>query len=130
MIRAYEESDFEAIQRMHAQSGLPPECLPDLTNPNFRVKIIADHQGQAVQAGFVKLTGEGYVLISPEFGEPGERLEVVERLIAAGLAEAASAGLDQVTVWIPPEIERSFGRRLESLGFAKSRWASYTANLR
>lgn len=129
MIRQYNALDWPDISEMHLSSGLPKQCLPDLLNPNFVVKIVSDSKGKAVQAGFVKLTGEAFVLVDHEHGTPQERWEALSELIAAGLAEAAKCGLDQVTCWLPPEVEAQFGKRLTDLGFIRSPWVSYTANL-
>lgn len=129
-VRPIIEADWPIIRKMHADSGLPLACLPDLHNPLFRVKIAAVHEGKAVQAGFVKLTGEAFVLLDHGYGTPQERWDTLALLISSGLAEAARIGLDQVTCWLPPEVEAAFGKRLEALGFIRSPWISYTANLK
>lgn len=128
-IRPYTEADLAAIKRMHIDSGLPLNCFPDLTNPNFKVRIIADHRGKAILAGFVKLTGEAFILVDHSYAVPGKRLDALEQLVAFGLAEAAKKKLDDVSAWLPPEVEKAFGPRLEDLGFVKSPWPSYTAVL-
>ena len=129
-IRAYRKSDLDAIKRMHEQSGLPPSCLPDLSNRLFCVKVCAERRNRVVQAGFVKIVGEAYVLVDHEVASPQERLDIVERLIATGLAKAAKRGFEEVTAWLPPKVRPSFAPRLEALGFIESPWQSYTALLR
>lgn len=129
-IRAYREDDLAAIERMHRESGLPANCLPVLTNPLFKVKIVADQQGKVVQAGFVKLTGEAFILVDHTHATPQERLDALEELVVHGLADAAKVGLDDVSAWLPPEVERAFGPRLKALGFRESPWKSYSALLR
>jgi hypothetical protein len=129
IIRPYSESDLDAIIRLHRQSGLPDVCLPDLSNPLFCVKVCAERRNKVVQAGFVKIVGEAYLLVDHEVASPQERLDIVERLVATGLAEAASRGFEDVTAWLPPKVRRSFAPRLTALGFIKSPWQSYTALL-
>jgi hypothetical protein len=129
-VREYKPADFEAIKRIHASSGLPETCLPDLTNPLFFVKVVADDQGKVTQAGFVKLTGEAYILVDHSHGLAQERWSVAQSVVNHGLAAAAKKGLSDVSCWLPPMLERSFGdRRLRELGFIKSPWPCYTALL-
>jgi hypothetical protein len=146
MIRAYEQKDFETIKRIHQSTGLPPNCFPDARQPLFTVKVIAEECGEVVQAGFVKLTGEAYVLVDHHFSTPENRLAIMESLVIRGLHEAALAqevtcqhcknvigvrpGLEDVSCWLPPGMEKSFWPRLKVLGFEKSKWQSYTALLR
>ena len=77
MIRPYRNADSDAIKRLHKASGLPPTCLPDLLNPNFIVRCVAEAGGRVVQAGFVKLAGEAYVLIDHDYATAQERLQVL-----------------------------------------------------
>ena len=130
MIRPYDARDFEAIRKLHAKSGLPAACLPDARNPNFIVSLVSAKGKDIMQAGFVKLTGEAFVLVDHETGTPQERWADTSELIAHGLASAAAYGIDDISAWLPPELEKSFGPRLESLGWIKSPWRSYSALLR
>jgi hypothetical protein len=128
-IRVYHPSDLAAIKAMHAQSGLPPECLPPVESPLLFVKLVAEEDGKVTQAGFVKLTGEAYVLVDHEHGTAERRFETLRYIVAHGLNTASREGLQDVSCWLPPEVQQSFGARLESLGFIKSPWQSYTALL-
>lgn len=129
-IRAYSDADFAAIRRLHEKAGLPSNCFPPLANPNMIVKLVAEHDGRIVQFGGVKLTGEAFVLADHSEGTPQERWDIMQRLIASGLRRAADASLDDVTCFVPPELEKSFGPRLESLGWVRSPWPSWTALLK
>jgi hypothetical protein len=122
-------ADLEQVTALHARSGLPSVCLPDLANPLFFVKVVAESEGKVVQAGFVKLVGEAYVLVDHEFGEPGERLSILESLVTQGLAAASAKGLSDVSCWLPPPLEKSFGPRLKALGFIRSPWPCFSALL-
>lgn len=128
-IRAYQEGDLDRIRELHAKSGLPPECFPDLTNPLYFVKVIAETRNRITQAGFIKLTGEAYVLLDHEASTAQQRYATLNSLVAHGLGQAAAAGLNDVSCWVPPTLERSFGKRLEAVGFIKSPWPAYTALL-
>ena len=128
-IRPYSPTDLQAIVKMHRESGLPMNCLPDLRNTNFKVKVIADHRGKPIVAGFVKQTAEGFILIDHSHATPQERLEALETLVAFALGEAAKQGFTDLSAWLPPEVEKAFGLRLQALGFIRSPWSSYTALL-
>jgi hypothetical protein len=129
LIRIYEESDFDAVKEIHLRSGLPPNCAPNPANKLFITKIVADEDGQIVQAGFVKLTGEAYVLVDHKFGTPEKRWDILQSLVIRGLHDAGARGLSDVSCWLPPSLEQSFAVRLKALGFEKSPWNSYTAIL-
>jgi hypothetical protein len=113
---------------MYRESGLPENCLPALNDPRFVVKLVAEAAGKVVQAGFVKLIGEAFVLVDHSHSNPGERLDVLTELVARGLA-GASRHVNEVSAWLPPEVEASFGPRLVELGWIKSPWSSYSALL-
>jgi hypothetical protein len=130
VIRPYTKADLDAVKQMHQQSGLPPNCMPDLTSELFTVKIIAEEKGEAVQAGFVKITGEAYILIDHDFATPERRKEIMESLVIRGLFNSAQRGFEDVSCWLPPNLEKSFAPRLKDLGFEKSPWQSYTAVLK
>lgn len=129
MIRGYTPEDAEAVTRIFAHSGLPNNCLPRLQDSQFIVRLCAT-DGPAVRALVgVRLQGEGYALVDNNYGTPEERWKILQRLIAAGLAEASMKGLSQVTCWLPLSLENSFGKRLESMGFVRSPWQSWTVNI-
>ena len=130
MIRPYRESDFEAVKKMHAASGLPPTCMPNLASELMIVKICTEEAGKVVQFGGVRLTGEAFTLVDHGFETPEKRYFLLEQLIAQGLRRSAEYGIEDVSAWLPPVVEKSFGSRLIEMGWIKSPWANYTAILK
>ena len=126
-IRPFQLGDIYKIRRM--AQNLPPNCLADFSNPLFCIREVIEHDGRIGVAGFLKLTGEVYLLVDHERGTPQERWEMLQMLAAHGLNQAAERGLEDVTAFIPPQIEKSFAPRLLDLGFQRSLWQSYTAKL-
>ena len=126
-VRDYSPTDLEIMQRIHKASGLPANCLPNLASPLFVVKKVAENGSGPAVAGFLRLTGEIFILIDHSKGTPESRWEALQELCAQGLNEAANLGLDCATAWLPPEIEKSFGGRLIDLGFQRSPWPSFSA---
>lgn len=129
MIRAYQNSDLDMVKEVFSKSGLPQNCWPNLDSKLFVVKVVADEGGRVVQAGFVKLTAEAYLLVDHKFDTPERRWDILQSLVIKGLYDSAVKGLDQVTCWLPPSLEMSFAPRLKALSFEKSPWNSYTAAL-
>jgi len=129
LIRDFEIADLQNLSKIHEANGLPPNCFPDHKDPLFLVKSILEHEGQAVMACFLKVTSEVYLLVDHAKGTPEQRWEWLRQLTAHMKQEAWSRGLNEMSCWVPPEIEKSFGKRLTELGFVKSPWQSYTLDL-
>lgn len=131
MIRQYNVSDYDALKKIHAASGLPANCFPNLRSPLNVVSLCATgSKGQVTQAGFIRLTGEAYVLVDHEAGKAQERWQSLQELVAKALASAAQCGIEDCSAWLPPEVEKSFGPRLMDLGWIKSPWPTYSVLLR
>jgi hypothetical protein len=136
IVRPYTDEDLEAIKRIHAANGLPPACLPacckadangNVPNaPLFFMRKILEDDGRVALASFLKLTAEAFVFVDHEHADPERRWIALQKLTAATLSEAAKKGVEDVTAWIPPELNRSFGERLVALGAIKSPWQSYS----
>lgn len=129
MIRDYRDADWHAINQLHLKSGLPEVCLPDVNDPLYLIRRVIEDTGRVVMGGFVRLAAEPFLLVDHEWANPGMRWLALADLCEDICAAAKQKGLLQLTCWIPPDIEESFGRRLEGLGFVKSPWVSYTRNL-
>jgi hypothetical protein len=140
LIRNFDfDTDVERAKEIHAANELPENCFPNLTitiedgetvaNPLFIVKAVYEHQGKIAMMSFLKVTGELFLLLSHDTGTPEQRWQWLCEFKDWMKAEGARQGLEQLTAWIPPEIEESFGKRLLDLGFVRSPWISYTLNL-
>lgn len=139
MIREYSPLDLGRMMQIHTANGLPANCFPDLViedaggrtvaNPLFLVKETVEHDGQAVMGGFLKATSEAFLIVDHEAGTPEQRWEWLQELTKLVAAKAWARGLDEITVWIPPEIIETFEKRLLELNFLRSPWQSYTLQL-
>jgi hypothetical protein len=140
MIRSFDlDTDVERAKEIHAANELPKNCFPNLTitdkdgktvpNPLFIEKLVLEHEGHPALMSFLKVTSEVYLLVDHTIGTPEERWIWLEELKEFMANRAAAHGLEQMTAWIPREIEDSFAKRLEALGFVKSPYQSYTLNL-
>ena len=140
MIRPFEDFDMPRAIEIHQANGLDGRCMPNLTitnaegkevpNPLFIVKAVKMHEGQSAVMGFLKVTSELYLLIDHTVGTPEQRLEWLKEGVEYIKQKAWRHGIEQITVFVPTEIEASFGPRLvDDLQFIRSPWQSYTLNL-
>ncbi len=126
MIRPLEDKDAPDLERMHFDSELPPNCKPDLADPLFILKAVVEREGKVVMASLLRGTAEVYLLVDHEWSTPEERWLWLQELRNYMVQKAYELGLDQMTAWVPPGIDKGFRKRLEALGFVKSPWQSYT----
>lgn len=129
-LRNYDDSDWPQVAELYERSGLPSNCLADATSPLFLIRRVAlDSAGRIAMAAFVKLTSEPFLLVDHDSEDASARWEMLQALTRDVCRIAKEQGLEQLTCWVPPDVEGSFGKRLEQLGFQRSPWQSYTMNL-
>lgn len=138
MIRHFMFEDLARAREIHEANGLDERCFPELAistpagqepNPLFVVGEVFEHEGKPVLMSFLKVTSELYLLVDHTVGTPEERWEWLKAFKEHMKAEAFRAGFDQMTAWIPTDVEESFAKRLEAMGFIKSPWQSWTLNV-
>ena len=134
-IREYQEKDLEALRAIHARQGFeyPP---PDLSNPLFLTKIVLaetspeNEAEKIVGAALLRLTAEAYLLLDPKWGTPRERWQALLTLHAAAERDAWHRGLEDVHAWLPPGLDKKFGKRIERLGWLRDdQWTPYCRRL-
>jgi hypothetical protein len=134
-IREYSERDFAALKAIHARQGFAYE-LPDVSHPLFVTKLVltedrakdgeGDGEEKILGAALLRLTAEAYLLLDPSAGSPRERWQALLRLHAAAERDAWQRGLEDVHAWLPPGLEKKFGKRIERLGWVRDdKWAPY-----
>lgn len=135
MIRDFEPKDLEATKRIHAAQGFAYE-FPKLTvrdpdggrreNPLYFIKLVDEREGQIVQAAFAHLTAEIYFLLDPKWSTPQERHLAFLEMMDVGRQKAwHPGGLEDLHAFLPPQVERSFGKRLLAHGWNKAPWSPY-----
>jgi hypothetical protein len=151
-IREYTPADFEALRRLHAAQsfGYP---LPDLDSALFVSKLVLEDSREEADANsplaaiadpltggapgepsvtmaiLVRLTAETYLLHDPSAGTPRRRWQNFLALHQAARHAADARGLDDVQAFLPPQIARAFGRRLERLGWRRDPWPCFSLRL-
>jgi len=128
-IRQYRPEDEPALREMHARQGFAYEW-PDINDPIFLTKLVLeDDQGRPVMAVLARLTCELYLLADPQGGTPRERYVAFLALHGMAEHELGKRGLEDGTCWVPPKIEKAFGRRLARLGWVRDPWPSYSRRI-
>jgi hypothetical protein len=128
VIRDFLWSDIPAFLAIHKANELPDECLVPFGNPLFIIDrvLIPDAVQKPAMGIFVKVTSEVWLLLDHSVGTPEERWKWLVAITADMRLQAYRKGLEEITAFLPTEVEKSFGSRIESLGFQKSPWQSYT----
>ena len=128
-IRPYLQADRPRIEQLHAQQGFAFE-FPNLEDPLFHVRLVCERDGKIVAAAFAQLTAEVFGFFDSEAGTPHERYQNLLGLHEVGCRAAwYPGGLSTIHAWLPPQIEKSFGRRLMRLGWRKSLWPCFFRTL-
>lgn len=134
-MREYNEKDLEALRAIHAGQGFDYP-LPDLQHPLFVTKLVLsepnsdNRQEKILGAALLRLTAEAYLLLDPKVGTPSERWQGLLALHAAAERDAWKRGLEDVHCWLPPGLEKKFGRRIARLGWVRDdEWTPYCRRL-
>jgi len=81
---------------------------------------------RVVMAVLLRLTAEAYLLHDASAGTPRQRWQNLLALHEAARQDAAARGLDDVQAFLPPQVARSFGRRLARLGWRHDPWPCFS----
>jgi hypothetical protein len=128
-VRQYRNEDLDRLREIHRRQafGYP---FPDLSNPLFVSKLVLEMDGTVVMASLARLTCEMYLLVDPAAGSPRDRYSSLLDLHNAGRADLLARGLDDAHAWLPPNLNKRFARRLETLGWVRDdRWTPYCHRL-
>ena len=121
MIRAFNlesQTDLALVRSIHAANELPENCLPQLKfengekNPVFLINGVYEHEGIPALMVFLKVTNELFLLIDHTVGTPDERWAWLCEMTEWMKREAYLKGFDQLSAFLPPEIEEFFGKRM------------------
>jgi len=126
LVRPYRESDLDALKHIHAAQQFP-YAFPDLRDPLFLTKLVVTADDEKVLgAALLRLTAEAYLLLDPQQGSPRQRWQSLLALHDVAQRDAQQRGLEDVHAWLPPRIAKTFGRRIERLGWRRDdAWTPY-----
>jgi hypothetical protein len=128
VIRNYLTSDEPKLRAIFKAQGFEYEW-PNLNSPLFLSKIVLEERNYPVAAICSRLTAEEYFLADKDWGTPEMRWQAFLELHEAARADLFNRGLEDCYCWIPPQIERPFGRRLFRLGWTRNVWSAFNRQL-
>lgn len=126
-IRPLRGSDIPILERMHADSGFA-YTMPDqrLIEAAF---VVADENDEPVQVAIAERTVQLY-LLGKSGGHPMAKMRGIQQLHEALREKLKPLGYKFADAWLPPQIERSFGKRLiRSFGWLRNTWISYSVKI-
>lgn len=127
MIETMTEMDRTALADIHARMG-SRYALPDFQSPLFIIKQVSKEAGAVRGAIAVKMIGEAYLLLEPTLTRY-EKARTVALLSLSGIRAAREASLEDVSAWLPPEVESTFGSMLSDLKWSKSPWPCWSRRI-
>jgi hypothetical protein len=123
-VRELKADDIPVLRAMHERSGFAYEW-PDLDSGRFEsTLVVVDEEDRPIMAAFAERIVQLYLLTGDE-GHPAAKLHGIRLLHQTMQSQLERKGYTEANAFLPPEVERIFGRRLmKTFGWAKN-WLSY-----
>ena len=123
--RAANSEDREMMRQFYAQSGLEFE-MPDLSSPMIEAaELVVDERGEIIMAAVAQRTLEIYLLSPVGQLHPMVKMEGIRLLHEAIRDTIASKGYKEGFAFIPPSIEKAYGRHLRKWFGWEATWKCY-----
>lgn len=120
-VRFMNKGDVPRVKEIYEKQGFDYQ-FPNL-DEFFEIPVLVDDHDQVVMAVGGIPTVELFFWIDQDWETPGMRFEALKFLHEFFRREMKSRGVIQGHVFIPPGMEKSFGRRLQKhFGWVPSRW--------
>lgn len=127
-IRPLEAEDLPKLKEIYSEMGFD-YAFPDLLSPQFVNVMVLDDDGP-VMAIASRKTVETYLLMKKGWKTPGWRQEAFLQLHLAAHKAVKELGFTDCHAWVPPQVSKSFGRRLQRVfGWKRSIWEVYSRDL-
>ncbi len=124
MIRPLQPSDIPSLRQMYELGGLP-YTLPDLQGPLMEsVLVVTDDNDAPVAACAAERIIQLYLLFD-ETLHPAAKMRYIKDLHTHLEVVLKSRGYQEANCFVPPKLEKSFGRRLmRSFNWVRN-WPSF-----
>ena len=124
-VRLFESADMPILDSLCTSQPFYHK-LPDVNHETFISRFAATNgTGKPVAFCFCRVIGEGYMVMDREWGTPLERWLALQTVQNAVRADSVAKGIRRCVTWVPHEIEKSYGKRLQSLGWQPQDRASF-----
>lgn len=123
IVRPYGEDDLKAVELLHKSQGFD-YVAPDWGGMDVGAVIEVDERVE--MAIFFRKTAETFLLSAP--GGRKEKLGQLLLLHKEMVPTLQHAGFTDIHCWLPPEIDRKFGKLLTNplFGWKQQYWHSYS----
>jgi len=125
MIRALQPSDIPSLRAMFEQSGLE-YAFPELGGPLMEsVLVVVDQNDAPVAAVAAERIVQLYLLVDETLG-PVAKFQAIREMHKSMATALRDKGYNGAEAFVPPELEKSFGRRLmRTFGWCRN-WNSFS----
>lgn len=124
IIRMLKSSDIPRLKKIYKKMGIP------LPFPNLKdflpIPVIVNEKNQVVAAVGMLPTVEIYLFMDRNWETPGMRLEAFRVIHEWVRKDLRCRGVKEANAFVPPYLEKSFGRRLLALKWTKSKWPCFS----
>lgn len=115
MIREYNQSDLRAVRSLHERFGQFP--MPNLHEPQFIVKEVAEENGKIIALGAIRLTSEVMTILDLNLSKV-QRAEIINELMRVGIFKSQKFGVDETHCFLAGNLAQDFATYLKKrLGF-------------
>ena len=127
-IREYKSSDFEKIVELYGEQPFVYN-FPD-KDEFVSIEVVVNNEDSIQMVLGSRKVIEYYLLINPNTTmNPFIKWNYIKELIKQSWIKLSKAGYKQVFAWLPPEIARSFGKRLMKIGAKIYEWPTIGGNI-
>jgi hypothetical protein len=124
-IRDLKPEDVPVLKAIYEQQGFDYEFPEDLSVFTF-IRVAVDENDRPFMALASRRTEEMFMFMDGSWRTPRWRFEAFLRLHESMRALLEKLGVVDVHAWLPPEVEKSFGRRLmRKLNWRRSLWSCF-----
>jgi hypothetical protein len=128
-IRPLEAEDVPKLREIYAEMDFD-YAFPDLLSSQFVNVMVLEDGGELVMAVASRKTVENYLWMKKGWKTPGWRQEAFLQLHLAAHKALKAMGFTDCHAWLPPQVAKSFGRRLQRVfGWQKSVWDVFSREL-
>lgn len=127
-VREYTDADFQRVRDMYRKSGYDYQ-LPSLSGQEFFSRRVVGSGDSIGMAAFLRHTAEVYLVCDHDWRTPAWRLEALRQLQLASTSDARDHGVKEIAGFVPPPIDKKFGKRLVRMGwnyFKGEEWRCYS----
>lgn len=125
LIRDLLDEETGKIAELHRKMKMRYD-FPDLLMPTFAIKkLVFDQKGELLAGGALKLIGEAFLWIDPACNQY-KKAKAISVLADSCSEGSKNIGIEEVSAFIPPELELSFADTLGKLGWRRSPWPAWS----